>query len=444
MIEDIENIVICDVLRTPFCHAGQFKSLTPSRLLEKVINTIVSRNSLKTDDIDGVIAGTIMHDSRWSNVARMGSLIAGLDYKSVDYSIQANCNSGFTALLSALGEIVTGGGSLYIASGVEQMSTYGVRVQDNSGLYPNAATFVSGLHEKKDAILEDVDIIDAVTEALTDTDNNVLMAEVAEIMANCFGISREEQDNYTRDNLVKAVEAVESDKLSRYILPVDDIENDSYPLNRKRMLKKENSFSRAKPIYAMGDGSELELFITKHEKHLERLGIKKINPSVTMYNACIPGDGAGACIITTEARAEELGLTPRLRLISWGKIGVDPVIMGIGPASATYKLFQEPQTKRAESVPFDKVDMIEIHEAFAAQVLSTFKYGREKYNMEWDPEKINPYGGSLAFTHPLGATNMRLMADILSRFDEKPSMKYALATGCAGGGLGVSLLFERY
>lgn len=444
MNSDIENIVICDAVRTPFCHAHQYRSYTPVSLLAKVIQALCERNRLSLEMINGVITGTVMHDSRWTNVARMASMKAGLPITAVDYSVQGNCNSGFMALFSAIGEIVSGSGTLYIASGVEQMSSYGFRVQDNCGLYPNGPAFLTAL-EEGDSILENTTIKDGIEETLTDTENNVLMIEVAEIMANYFAISREEQDQFTRESLIKAVDAVESGVLSDYLIPMGEISRDSYPINRKRLLRKEDSFLRAEPVYGM-DSPEfsVEAFMKKNGAHLKRLGIRSIYPSVTMYNSTVPGDGAGGCIVTTEKRAKELGLKPRLRVINWQKAGVDPMLMGIGPVESTYKMFGNPQTERAQGVTFDQVDTIEIHEAFAAQVLSVFKQSADTYGMVWDREKVNRYGGSLAFTHPLGASNHRLITNILSLFDHHTSSQYALATGCAGGGLGVSLLFERY
>jgi len=282
-------------------------------------------------------------------------------------------------------------------------------------------------------------------EGLTDTDNNISMIEVAEVMANCFNISREQQDEYTMNNLKKAVNAVEQGLLADYIVPVAAIEADTYPINRKRMLRRPDSFSRPDPVFG-DDNSQLNpiKFYQKHKQHLERLNIKKINPTITMYNASIPGDGAGGCILTTEQRAKTLGLKPLLRIISWAKAGVDPVIMGIGPLESTHKLLSDPKTERAKGLGLDDVDLIEIHEAFAAQVLSVFKESERKYARKWDPAKINPYGGSLAYTHPLGATNFRLITNVLAMFDRNSSARYALACGCAGGGQGTSFLFERY
>lgn len=446
MNSDIENIVICDAVRTPFCHSHQFQSETPVSLLKCTIIALMERNAIPPEVIDGVIAGTVMNDSRWTNVARMTSLDAGLLNRSMDYSIQGNCNSGFMALLSAVNEIVTGNGSLYIAGGTELMSQYGFRLRDKAtGRDVDGGLFVAALEEKGKGVLEEFVLSDSVQETLTDCDHNMNMAEVAEIMASYYGISRIEQDEFAKRSLENALFAVENGILANYITPVGDVKLDSYPLNRKRLLKRKDGFSRGKPIFNL-DENELSpnYFVEKNEKFLKPLGITDITPTVTMYNATVPGDGAGAAIVTTESRALALGLTPRIRIVNWEKIGVNPTLMGIGPSEATFGLFLNPKTDRSKDITFNQIDIIEIHEAFASQVLSVFKQGEQEHGMLWDMNKINTLGGSLAFTHPLGATNFRLITNILSRFDEDPSARYALGASCAGGGMGVSVLFERY
>lgn len=446
MNSTIENIVICDALRTPFCHSNQYHDQTPVSLLKEVVVSLLERNALPPETIDGLITGTVMHDSRWTNVARMVALESGLLHKSTDYSVQGNCNSGFVALLSAVSDILSGNGTLYLAGGTEQMSYYGFRARSRAtGRVLDATSFIEALKDKKEHLLSDISINDGIQETLTDFDHNLSMAEIAEIMANYYGISREAQDHFAKKSLEKALEATQNGTLDNYIVPVGDITIDSYPQNRKRLLKRDNAYSRAEAIFNLDNNTlSPEFFVKKNWDFLRPLGITEITPSVTMYNATVPGDGAGAAIVTTESRALALGLKPRARIISWEKIGVNPTLMGIGPSEATFSLFHNPKTKRAKSVSFDQIDIIELHEAFAAQVLSVFKQGKDKHSMEWKENIVNRYGGSLAYTHPLGATNFRLITNILSRFDEEPSAQYALSSSCAGGGMGISVLLERY
>jgi acetyl-CoA C-acetyltransferase len=441
----LENLVICDVVRTPFSHGIGLKKYNSIRLLELVIRALVERNGLKSDNISGVVSGCIQQDTRATNIARIASMKAGLSERLVDYSVQANCNSGFVGLLSAIGGIASDIGSLYIVSGVESMSNYGFRLNDKSSKYGSVLEINDLLKNSGEDFLNNFDLVDCLIEGLTDNENGISMIEVAEVMANCFSISREEQDKYTLFHLQKAVNAVTQGLFSKYIVPLEGLEKDSYPLNRQRLLKHPEQITRTEPVFSEAN-PELNPagFYEKHKKHLVKLGIEKIIPSVTMYNSCIPGDGAGGCILTTEENAKSLGLKPLVRIINWAVIGVNPVIMGIGPAASTHKLFAEPKTQRAQGLDIGKLDIIEIHEAFASQVLSVIKESGNKYGIKWDPEKMNPYGGSLAYTHPLGATNFRLIIDILTMFDKNPSAKYGMACGCAGGGQGTSVLFERY
>jgi acetyl-CoA C-acetyltransferase len=445
MNNKLDDLVICDAVRTPFCHGNILRDFSPGEMLALVLRALVKRNGLDPDDISAVVTGYVLQDTRNKNVARIASMKAGLPEKLTDYSVHANCNSGFMGLSTVIGEIVSGEGELYIASGVESMSSFGFRLADKTGKYGSVKEIEALLKENCGTFFESFEVIDCLLEGLTDSDNNISMIEIGELMANYFGISREQQDAYTLNNLKKAVNAVENGILSNYLVPVGEIDKDAYPLNRKRMIKRPDSFSRPEPVFG-GKSPELNAtqFYNKHKKHLDNLNIKKIVPTVTMYTACIPGDGASGCVVTTEERAKSLGLTPFLRIINWAKAGVNPVIMGIGPLESTHKLFTSPKTKRAEGLTMEDMDLIEIHEAFAAQVLSVFKESERKYGRKWNLEKVNPYGGSLAYTHPLGATNLRLLTNIFSMFDQNPSSRYALACGCAGGGQGTSFLFERY
>jgi len=441
----MKKLVICDVVRTPFGFGNRLAAYSAPHMLEIVLRALLERTGLPASEVSGVVAGCVQQDSRAPNFARIASRKAGLPESTVDYSIQCNCNSAFVSLMAALGEIANGQGDLWIAGGAESMSNYGYRLKALSSKYGSAAEIGEALRQDGNAFLDDFEIVDCLVEGLSDSENDLSMIEIGEIMANYYGISREEQDAYTMEGLRRAVDAVESGALAGYIVPLGDFDKDGYPLNRKRMLKRPESISRAAPVFGE-DNPRLppDKLFEKHRSHLERLGVSEIVPSVTMYNSCIPGDGAGACIVTTEEKAKSLGTEPRLRILGWAKAGVDPVIMGIGPMESTHKLFAAPMTERAVGLDMGALDVIEIHEAFASQVLSVFKEGERLYSQRWDREKVNVYGGSLAYTHPLGATNCRLLTDVLSRFDADPTAHHALACGCAGGGMGASVLLERY
>lgn len=432
-----EQIVLCDAVRTPFCHSTKLKNTEPEKMLAAVIKSLAERNNLKGEDISGVVTGTVLQDWRTPNIARMGAQLAGLPDRTADYTIQNNCNSAFVGLLSALGGISSGLGSLYLATGVESMSRYGFSLKDLTGACGSLYEVEKLRKEGSSVFDENFKIIDCLEQCLTDRSNRVSMIEIGEIMANLYSISRQQQDSYTLENLTKAVGAVEEKKMASYMTEINGISEDSYPLNRKKMVKRPQLFTRAAEIFDEG-------FYNRHIKHMKELGIQSITPSVTMYNSSIPGDGAGGCIITTEKEARKIGLTPRFRVINWAVTGVNPVIMGIGPCEATEKLFSEPKTSHAEGLKMEDMDQIEIHEAFAAQVLSVFKESERKYSRKWDRKKINPFGGSLAFTHPLGATNFRMMTNVFAWFDRNREAEYALLCGCAGGGQGTSLILQRF
>ncbi len=439
------DIVLCDAVRTPFCHGNKLNKFGPEILLKTVIRSLLERNDLDPDYVSGVVSGTVLQDSRTPNIARMASSLAGLPFSTADYSVQNNCNSGFVGLFSALGAITSGLGELYLSTGVESMSRYGFGLRDLTGTCGDVFEINNLLAEGAEQFNSNFKIIGCLEECLTDNNNNISMIEIGELMANVFGISREEQDGYTLKNLAKAVEAVEMGKMASYITEIDGVIKDTYPLNRKKMVKRPEMFSRTSEVFGSSNPFlDTEGFYQKHKEHFKKFGVDKINPTVTMYNSSIPGDGAGGCIITTEKYAEKAGLTPKFRVINWAVAGVDPVIMGIGPCEATEKLFTEPKTTYAEGLGMEDMDLVEIHEAFAAQVLSVFKESERKYNRKWDYGKMNPYGGSLAYTHPLGATNFRMIANAFAWFDHNEDAEYALLTGCAGGGQGTSLMLKRF
>jgi len=445
MKDAINSLVVCGALRTPFSFGNTQKEYRPERLLELLLRELTARYGVDPESITAVAAGCVNQDTQVTNIARIAAMRAGFPEKTADYSMQANCNSGFICLNTVIGELLSGEEGVFLPCGVESMSNYGSRLQDKSGRYGSLYEIEELIRGSGAVFLENFGIVECLNEGLTDTENHMTMLEVAEIMANRFGISREEQEAYTREKLAQAVAAVEQGLLDRYILPLGSQERDNYPLDRKRLLRKPDSFSRIPLIFGEKNPDLNPAgFYRKHERHLKRLGIDRIDPTVTMYTSCIPGDGAAGCIVTTEETAVSLGLKPLLRIIGWARAGVDPVIMGIGPMESTAKLFRRSRTARAEGLTLEDADIIEIHEAFASQVLSVFKEGERMYGMKWNRERINTHGGSIAFTHPLGATNFRLITNVLTRMDEDPSARYALSCSCAGGGMGMSFLFERY
>ncbi len=441
-----ENLVICGALRTPFSFGNRLKALRSEVLLGVVLAELLKKYRLDPKTIDMIAAGSVQQDTKAPNVARIASLQAGFGQETNAYSIQANCNSGFVGLLTVLGHILSGDAGLGVAAGVESMSNFGFRLNDKTGMCSGKAEIEDKLKAGAAGFLDEFSVVDCLEEGLKDQVNDMAMLEVAEVMAHVYGVTRQEADAYALQNLARAVRAVEGNRLAGYLVGAGGLAQDNYPLNRKRMLANPALFSKAPPVF--GPDSEFlntERFAQKHKKSLDSLGFHgPITPTVTMYNSCIPGDGAGALIVAEEERALELGLVPRLRVISWASVGVNPVVMGIGPCEAVHAAFTRPKTRRAQGLEMDRMDVIEIHEAFASQALSVFKESEKKYRRAWNQEKVNVYGGSLAYTHPLGATNMRLVTDILSRFDEDPAARYAMACGCAGGGQGTAFVFERY
>lgn len=164
--------------------------------------------------------------------------------------------------------------------------------------------------------------------------------------------------------------------------------------------------------------------------------------SVTLFNSCARSDGAAAVIVASERRAKELNLEILAEIVDWGYWGNDPAHMGIAPVFATANALER------AGIGFDQIDLIELHEAFAATCLSIFKVGREKYGHHWESKwkdgKLNPNGGSIPLGHPLAATGTRIVLNALYQMKKKPEIRYALATACAAGGLGGAMIIKKY
>jgi acetyl-CoA acetyltransferase len=290
-------------------------------------------------------------------------------------------------------------------------------------------------------------VVNCVPECLTDLESQMSMAECAEIIANFFAIPKGDQDRYAYHSLAKAVGAVEEGRLDCYVMPLSDADGnpfsrDEYPAKRKRWLEKGEEFFLSKKPFINEGAAFLtpQKFIEKHGAVMKHLGYAKtaITPSVTLWSSCGNADGAAAAVITTEEKAKSLGLKIKAEIVSWAYSGVHPALMGIGPLYSTQKAL------RFAGLKLSDMDSIEIHEPFAATVLAVMKEAPREMGEHWDTDKMNPYGGSLFYRHPLAATFFRLIANLFTTFDANDRARYGLATCCAGGGLGGTLILKKY
>jgi acetyl-CoA acyltransferase len=383
------EIVIAEAVRSAVGrgHKGSLSTKRPDELAADVIRGLMSRVPQFKGKIDDVILGCAMPEGEQGlNVARLISLLADLGPDVPAQTINRFCSSGLQAIATAAGSIAVGSTDVVIAGGVESM-TY---------------VPMTGFH-----LSASPELMDKLPGA------NTPMGITAENVANRFKISREAQDQFAFNSQQKAKAALEKGVFKDEIVAV-------------RAVKYKGS----ERVYADFVVDELP----RPETTLE--GLAKLPPafaqggSVTAGNASPISDGAAACLVTSRAKADELGVKPLGIFRSFVTVGVDPEIMGIGPLPAVQKLLAKNNLKISD------IDLFEMNEAFASQAV----YCKTQLGIADD--RINVNGGAIALGHPLGCTGAKLTATALYELKRRGG-RYAVVTMCIGGGQGAAGLFER-
>ena len=395
---------ICEGLRTPIGRfGGALAAVRPDDLGAVPIAALMARNeSVDWSQVDDVLFGCANQageDNR--NVARMASLLAGLPETVPGVTINRLCGSGMDAVGSAARAIKAGEAALAIAGGVESMTR---------------APFVMAKAEtafSRQAKIEDTTIgwrfVNKLMKAAHGVDS---MPETAENVAEEFQIERRDQDAYAWRSQRRAAEAVEAGRLESEITPV------TIP---KR---------KGEPVVVERDEHP------RPQTTLEALAALptpfREGGTVTAGNASGVNDGACALLVASEEAARRHGLTPRARVVAMATAGVAPRIMGVGPAPATRKVLAK------AGLDLDRMDVIELNEAFAAQVLAVTR----AFGLPDDAEHVNPSGGAIAFGHPLGMSGARLVLTAVRELERRDG-RYALCTMCIGVGQGIAMVLER-
>ncbi len=400
-VQTIQDAVIVDSIRTPIGkYGGILSSVRPDDLAALVIRTVVERNKVASDEIEDVIFGAgnqSGEDNR--NVARMALLVAGLPFKIAGCTVNRLCGSGLEAINQAAHAIMVGNGSIYIAGGVESMSR---------------APFVIPKHPRP--FDREVQIFDTtigwrfVNPKLAQQFYPYSMGETAENLAERYSISREEQDKFALRSHQQASKAIAERIFKEEIVPVPVTDKDGIQTlverdEGPRLDSTLETLAQLKPVFREGG-------------------------SVTAGNSSGINDGAAAVLIMSSRKAKRMGLTPKARIITTAVAGVHPSFMGLGPVPATRKVL-----KRAK-LTLDDIDIVELNEAFAAQVLSCLKF------MDFDGGRMNVNGGAIALGHPIGCSGARIMTTIVHEMERRKS-DVGLATMCIGVGQGIATLVER-
>ena len=402
----MSDAVICEPVRTPVGrYGGMFKDTPVTTLAATVMKGLVERTGLRAQDIDDVIFGQGYANGEAAAIGRIAALDAGLDVQVPGLQIDRRCGSGLQAVLYACMQVQSGGSDLVVAGGAENMS--------QAEFYmPNARWNAGGLPR----------LVDRLAEPRRNSGGARFpvaggMIETAENLRREYGISRTEQDEWAVRSHQRAVDAIEGGLFADETIPVElagirdakgvRVSTDEHP----RPGTTVESLSRLKPLLLQTDPAA----------------------TVTAGNSSGQNDAAAAAIVTTPRRAEELGLRPLARLVSWSLAGVEPHRMGIGPVPASGAALER------AGLDWDDIDLIEINEAFAAQVIACF---REWKFTDTDLERVNVNGSGISLGHPIGATGGRIMANLLREMGRRQA-KFGLETMCIGGGQGLAAIFER-
>ena len=400
----MEEAFICDGIRTPIGrYGGALAGVRTDDLAALPIKTLMERNfGVDWETVNDVILGCANQageDNR--NVARMAALLSGLPQTVPGATVNRLCGSGLDAVGIAARAIKSGEQNLVIAGGVESMSRAPfVMGKATSAFSRNAETFDTTIGWR------------FVNKLMLEQYGTDSMPETAENLAAEFNISREDQDAFAWRSQQKAGQAMESGRLGEEIVPVSIPQRKGEPL--------------------IVDQDEHPRPETKLEKLGKLTTPFRENGCITAGNASGVNDGAAALIIASETMATKQKLSPVARVVGMATAGVEPRIMGYGPVPATLKLLE------LTGVSLDKIGIIELNEAFAAQALAVTR----ALNLADDDQRVNPNGGAIALGHPLGMSGARLALTAVKELQLRRE-RYALCTMCIGVGQGIAMLIER-
>jgi len=427
------DVVIAGGLRTPFVRAGgAFRQEDAGNLGARVAREVLTRAAIDPRQVDQLICGCVGQPHDQANVGRIIALRAGLPESTPALTVSRNCASGMEMVTQAATMLAAGQGELFLCVGVEVMSAYPLIFgQKMTRLFARLAGARSlGARLRALASFRPSFLAPrvALLEGLTDPSCGLIMGSTAEVLAREFGITREEADDFARESHRRAREARGRGRFDSEILP-----------------HLPQGAQRGERSVAADDG-------IREEEKLASLGklkpyFEKPDGVVTVGNACGVTDGAVALFVTSAARAEELGLEVMAHLKSFAWAGLDPRRMGLGPVFASAGALD------AAGVELAEIDVVELNEAFAVQVLACLQafasddfarreLGRERALGEIDPARLNRSGGAIALGHAVGATGARLLLTA-ARELEASDARLALATLCIGGGQGGAVILER-
>jgi acetyl-CoA C-acetyltransferase len=402
----VRTAVVCEPLRTPVGgFGGSLRDVPAVDLASTVIRALMERTALPPDAVDEVVLGHCYPTMDAPAIGRVAALDAGLPVTATGIQIDRRCGSGLQAVLYAAMQVQTGVSDVVLAGGAESMS--------NAPFYSTAMRW--GVKAGPGVLLHDGLARGRVTAGGRNHPVPGGMLETAENVRREYRIAREAQDEYAVRSHQRAAAATEAGRFADELVPVTVAgRKGDVVVDRDEHIRPDSTvetLAKLRPI----------------------LGKDDPEATVTAGNASGQNDGAAVCVVTTPERAAELGLRPLARLVSWGIGGVPPRTMGIGPVPATAKALKAADLELAD------IDLIELNEAFASQVLAV---AQEWGLTEADWDRVNVNGSGISLGHPVGATGGRILATLLREMDRREA-RYGLETMCIGGGQGLAAVFER-
>ncbi|MEV4604603.1 acetyl-CoA C-acetyltransferase [Amycolatopsis sp. NPDC049253] len=401
---ELRPALICSPLRTPVGRfGGAFASVSAADLASTVLRALLERTGLDPDAVDDVVLGQAYPTSEAPALGRVVALDGGLGLRTGGLQLDRRCGSGLQAVLHAAMQVQTGVSDLVVAGGAENMS--------------DAPFYATGMRwgvKGSGVTLHDSLARGRVTAGGRDHPVPGGMLETAENLRREYGISRADQDALALLSQERAAAAQRSGVFAEEIVPVtvrtrrgeQVVDVDEHP----RPDTIAEALAALKPV----------------------LGKTDPDATVTAGNASGQNDGAALCIVCTPEQAEAHGLTPLVRLVTWAVAGVAPETMGIGPVPATAAVLAR------AGIELSDVDLIEINEAFAVQVLACLR----EWRLDDGLDRVNVHGSGISLGHPVGATGTRILTTLARELTRREA-RYGLETLCIGGGQGIAALFER-
>lgn len=426
----MREVYLASGVRSPHAKAGSvLKDVAAPHLGAYLLRHLMDENQIPLTEVDEVIIGNVGNPPKYPNIGRVMALEAGLHKKTSGYTVHRNCASGMEALSQAYLKVASGRSEVILAGGVESMSQmpliYGKEMTDLFASVMKARTLQDKLKAVSSFRPPYLTPIIAIEQGLTDPFCGLNMGQTAELLAREFGITREMQDTFANESHHRASAATKEGRFNDEIVPLAIGEN------LDKLLFEDVGPRADSSVEGLG----------KMKPYFERK-----SGSVTVGNACPITDGGSAILVVSEEALKKYNLTPLARMVDYHFHGLEPERMGMGPLLAMDGVFKRTGLTLAD------MDLVEINEAFAAQVLAVKKamvdkematfFGLDHTLGEIPAEKLNVNGGAIALGHPVGSTGSRLVVTLMHELKRRGA-KYGVASLCIGGGQGGAVIIEN-